>query len=83
MNEMHIAEQKVKVRKDCKQGSSNKAKNGNKKQQGDAKVKDPKWAPPTSAENNKRIIDGTPHFWSPRNKRWYINKRVIEATQVA
>jgi hypothetical protein len=81
-NETRIAENKAKVRKDRKQGGSAKAKNGNKKQ-GDAKVKNSKWAPPTSTENNKRIIDGTPHFWSPRNKRWFINKRAIEASQAA
>jgi hypothetical protein len=81
-NETRIAENKAKVRKDRKQGGSAKAKNGNKKQ-GDAKVKNSKWAPPTSTENNKRIIDGTPHFWSPRNKRWFIDKRAIEASQAA
>lgn len=83
-NEMRIAEHKAQACKGCKKGGGtpqNKVKNANK-QQGDAKDKDPKWVPPTSAENNKHIIDGTPCFWNPHHKRWYVDKRAIEAAQV-
>jgi len=43
-----------------------------------------KWAPPTTAENNKRVIDGKPMWYNKSKKRWYPDKYPLaEQAQVS
>jgi Zinc knuckle len=50
----------------------NESKKKNKKSKD--KVSVGKWAAPSKAENNRRIIDGQPKFWLERTKRWVKDK---------
>jgi hypothetical protein len=43
------------------------------------KPKDPKWAPPTKAENGHHVIDGKPCYWNRRWKRWCLEKSTPDA----
>jgi hypothetical protein len=51
-----------------------KANKDKEKKSSNDKVPVGKWAPPSKAENNKRVIDGTARFWLDKTKRWVKDK---------
>lgn len=72
-----LVEQRKKLYKENKkkERKERKDKKGDKKSDDNKKTPTGKWAPPSEAEKNKRVIDGKPMYWANRTKRWINDKQ--------
>ena len=67
------------INKRCEEFLSKKGKTNKSPKSSKSNTNSPtqtgKWAPPTSNENNCRVIDGNPMFWATKRNKWVPDKQ--------